>query len=334
MNTQQRDIDLEAALWLVRLDDVQRSADAKEQQEWIAWLQRSPQHVQAYFDMANLSQSVDEMPPQARQRVRELLAANRANNSWAYDARLLAEDNAIKFSRRHWLITAAAATLVTAIALWWTADRHQYDAGVGQQLTYTLEDGSSMVLNTRSRARVSMNERERMIELEGEALFTVARDANRPFLVRTRNAVTRAVGTQFNVYQHADDATRISVVEGAVSVTSSASPTDSDAVLVSAGQQVEVHAGAVAKQTNADVAAAVAWRKKLLVFEDATLREVAAQFNRYNAVQFTIGPEVNDEHRLSGTFDPARPELFQTYLEKDEALQVRVRGDSVQISTR
>jgi transmembrane sensor len=323
---QNREIELEAAEWLVRLDDVERTASAKEQQDWIAWLQRSPQHVQAYFDVANLSQSVDEVPPEGRRRIQELLAVHRSDSAPLETG----------LRSRLWLAAAGVMACAIGAALWLAATKPGYEAGVGQQAAYRLPDGSFMVLNTRSHARVLMNERERVVDLEGEAMFTVAREPGRPFLVRTRSAVTRAVGTRFNVYYQPDGATRVSVVEGAVQV-SAASPSPqptANTLLLSAGQEAEIRSSKIAKRADSNVATSVAWQKKVLVFEDAPLREVAAQFNRYNLTQFSIAPEVDEKHRLSGTFDPLYPEYFRAYLEKDDSLSVAAEGEMVRVTPR
>lgn len=326
MNTQEKQIELEAADWLVRLDDVDRAADAQEQAEWIAWLQRSPRHVQAYFDIANVSQSVDEVPQEGRQRIREMLREYSA-------AQAPIETQSAK---RHWLVAAAVAVCSIAAVLWFAVDRPNYRTGVGEQISYRLPDGSSMVLNTRSQAQVAMNERERIVKLDGEGLFTVARDAQRPFLVQTRNAVTRAIGTQFNVYSQADGSTRVSCIEGVVQVapTSPQNAAKPAAIMLLAGQQVVVRDAVIKKESAPKISAATAWRKKTLVFEDAPLQEVAAQFNRYNVVQFSIAPEVGDERRLSGTFDPLHPEYFRAYLEKDATLKIELRDEVVNVAER
>lgn len=333
---QEREIDREAAEWLVRLDDIERSVDVKEQREWITWLQRSPRHVQSYFDMATLSQSVDQVPPQGRARVRQMLSAHRSQAASLSGMRFLREDNERRPGTRLWLAAAAAVICMTTAAIWFAATRHDYSAGVGQQVAYELADGSSMLLNTRSHARVSISERERVIELDGEALFTVAHEAARPFIVRTRSAIARAVGTQFNVYAQDNGATKVSVVEGVVQVApvASASEVHAPPLLLSAGEEAEVRSYQVARRPSQSVAASVAWQKKTLVFENATLEEVAMQFNRYNVVQFSIAPEIGAKRRLSGTFDPLRPEYFRAYLEKDDSLGVTEKDDVVRVMRR
>ena len=80
----------------------------------------------------------------------------------------------------------------------------------------------------------------RLVRLDGEALFNVTRDSRRPFLVRTRNAAARALGTQLNVYERPDGATRVAVIDGVVEVTPLAG---SVALRLSAGEAGEVHGG-------------------------------------------------------------------------------------------
>jgi transmembrane sensor len=84
----------------------------------------------------------------------------------------------------------------------------------------TLADGSTVDLNARSSIRVEFSNSERRIELlDGQALFQVAKDKERPFIVRSGDATVRAVGTQFDVYRKSSGTT-ITVLEGRVAVYS------------------------------------------------------------------------------------------------------------------
>jgi len=114
-------------------------------------------------------------------------------------------------------IAAAGALVVTAG--WWQAHRAPaYKTEVGEQRSLKLGDGSTVQLNSRSRIRVRYSERERSIDLlQGQALFNVAKDARKPFIVRSDGVVVRAVGTRFDVYRKSTG-TVITVVEGTVAV--------------------------------------------------------------------------------------------------------------------
>jgi ferric-dicitrate binding protein FerR (iron transport regulator) len=75
-----------------------------------------------------------------------------------------------------------------------------YASAVGEVRRIPLEDGSTLVLNTDSRARVHFGRELREVRLlQGEALFEVAHDARRPFVVQSAAWQVRAVGTVFGV---------------------------------------------------------------------------------------------------------------------------------------
>lgn len=58
----------------------------------------------------------------------------------------------------------------------------------------------------------------RQVTLQGEALFEVARDEKRPFMIESGDIVTRVLGTSFNIRQH-NGQTEVYVLTGRVSVT-------------------------------------------------------------------------------------------------------------------
>jgi transmembrane sensor len=102
-----------------------------------------------------------------------------------------------------------------------------YATGIGERRLITLKDGSTIDLNSRSKVRVSFSDRERDVEfLEGQALFSVARDASRPFIVSVGKTAVRAVGTQFDVYRRSSGTT-VTVVEGRVAVFGALDPGES-----------------------------------------------------------------------------------------------------------
>src|SRR5205823_2531257 len=81
-----------------------------------------------------------------------------------------------------------------------------------------LPDGSLIELNARSSVRVRFTSNERAVELfEGQALFRVAKDPARPFIVSSDGKRVRAVGTQFDVYRK-KASTTVTVLEGRVTV--------------------------------------------------------------------------------------------------------------------
>lgn len=100
----------------------------------------------------------------------------------------------------------------------------RYRTAVGERLNVALEDGSLVMLNTRTELRVAFTDGERKVELlRGQALFEVAKNAGRPFVVEAGNRRFVAVGTAFDVRV---DPTRVQItmLEGKVKVEPVAAP--------------------------------------------------------------------------------------------------------------
>jgi transmembrane sensor len=133
-------------------------------------------------------------------------------------------------------ITAAAVVLITAT---WAFNNHRFakvgqilppmtrgdfSTALAQQREIRLSDGTTMLLNTASKATVFYSMRERQVYLaHGEASFNVAHDADRPFLVRAgHNHRLQATGTRFDVRVITPDTVELIVAEGQVTVLYSA----------------------------------------------------------------------------------------------------------------
>jgi transmembrane sensor len=120
---------------------------------------------------------------------------------------------------RRFTIAASLAAVLAIGGVFLHSQIGLYTAGFGEQRTLTLADGSVVTLNTESQIKVDFSEKRRSIELQkGEAFFRVAHDASRPFFVDAKDAIVRAVGTQFNVKIAPQD-TVVSVVDGVVNVS-------------------------------------------------------------------------------------------------------------------
>lgn len=259
---------------------------------------------------------------------------------------------------RGWLAAAAVllvlgASIVTRYAAYVATT---YVTGIGEQRSIILEDGSLVQLNARSRLRVRFTEKRRSVDLlEGQALFTVAKNPARPFVVTTNETRVRAVGTQFDVYRKRSG-TVVTVVEGRVAVnpthrTRRDSALEQHArnsqradgevagraereVLVVAGEQIAITAIKVALPAPVDTAVVTAWTEKRLVFESTPLHEVVEEFNRYNRQQLVIrDPELFDFH-VSGVFPSTDSSRMVEFLRQRFGVTMNSSGNEIEISRR
>ena len=119
------------------------------------------------------------------------------------------------------LAVAATVVLIVATAIVLPHIRGQIiETERGERRQVVLSDGSVLQLDSKTRLRVKYADEVRQVFLEhGRALFHVAKNAHRPFLVRTDGTTVRAVGTVFGVEDQAQGVI-VTVVEGKVAVTS------------------------------------------------------------------------------------------------------------------
>jgi transmembrane sensor len=210
----------------------------------------------------------------------------------------------------------AGAALVVLVGLgawglWGQGSR--YASEVGQRRVVALADGSTVLLNTDSQVIVKMTRGERRVTLvRGQALFQVAKDAQRPFIVAAGDAEITALGTRFDVYRRDGDV-QIVLAEGKVAVRDETVRNRS--WTLAAGQKIVVGAragagsgsgarlgAALARPVPADVGAATGWTSGQLVFHDTPLAEAVAEVNRYSDSKIVLGRDAPRERRISGAF--------------------------------
>lgn len=225
-----------------------------------------------------------------------------------------------------------------ALALWGNPMRSTVDSpgvphdmptsmatDIGQQLEIPLIDGSRVHLNTASIIQVAYsNERRRVVLNKGEGLFSVAKDAQRPFEVVAGAVTVRAIGTKFSVLRLPDGRTDVTVFEGIVEIIKSQAGGTEQPVRLGVGQTMTTQADKMVLQQLAKPALEhkLAWREDRIVFDSVSLDEAVAQVNRYSLVPLRIvEPELNDLH-VSGAFSTSEVTVFVRSLEEGFGLQV------------
>ncbi|MBL8271688.1 FecR family protein [Steroidobacter sp.] len=337
----------EAAEWLVTLRD--GGGDAAERSEFAAWISKSPEHVRAYLELSTVWTDAASVDSQRRLDVAALLAtAEQDSNVVTLEGRGAAEPtaeatvNSRKARSFGWPQRIAACVAIVCVATaitWWQSNSAlTYTTGIGEQRLLTLSDGSRVELNARSRIRIRFSERERLVELlEGQGMFQVAKNPQRPFIVSSDHTRVRAVGTQFDVYRR-PSGTVVTVLEGKVEVQTGAAGAverSNDSVsALGAGQQVIVVADRINHPAAANVAAATAWTQRQLVFDSATLAEVAHEFNRYNLRQLVIRDAELEGFLISGVFSSTEPASLLNFLQQQADFLVQETDTEIRISRR
>lgn len=329
-----------AVRWVARRE----SGEWGEQQdaEFAAWLDGSTTRKIAYYRFKNTWQEAGRL---------KVLADGPLPSrplSHAFD-----DASAFVPKKRRWLVHALAACVALVVVSLMLVHRdellgrHSYSTPVGGLSTWPLPDGSRVTLNTDSRLHVSMNDRERRIELvQGEAYFEVAKDPTRPFVVTAAGKRVIAVGTQFAVRRQGEDI-RVSVTEGIVRfVASPAVETRGSSAVedVERGSGLLLTAGTVASAKSVGVVLEekplnsiqeqLTWRTGMLTFRDTPLVEAVAEFNRYNQRQIFIEDPSIAAIEVGGVFRSTDLDPFIRLIEGGLALHVEREGDHIILSAR
>lgn len=337
----------EASAWFVDF----RSGDATPAASgaFSEWLRRSPEHIRAYLQIAETYADVPALKHRSDFDIDTIVATARAESNVHPLAAPAApaglhtaaiEAPARRTETRFGLAATIFITVGAAIALMVAVYRSPiYTTQTGEQRSISLEDGSSVQLNARSLIHVRYTDELRTIELlRGQALFRVAKNAKRPFIVIAGDTRVRAVGTEFDVYKKNGN-TVVTVIEGRVAVIPDKAelehalhrPGDAE-IKVAAGQQLTVSPIAAPIPEAADVASATAWTQRRLIFSGTPLAQVAEEFNRYNARQIVIDSAELGSLRISGAYASTEPSSLIRFLRTQPA--ILVEEDDARISIR
>jgi transmembrane sensor len=329
-----------------------------------SWLRKSPEHLSAYLELAAIWNEGPSLDPDGKFD-RDTLIAQAALDrdsvvelpNSRIDSEALRQDappqaarpHAIRRFRRPRFAAIAASILAVAAGIWLLAPRPPtYATAIGEQRSLVLEDGSTVELNSRSKMIVRYSQQGRDVELlQGQALFRVAKDASRPFIVKTGVTLVRAVGTEFDVNQKRDG-TVVTVVEGRVAILTDhaialakleipdgalevpqsnlAFPTISQGqtgnIMVAAGEQLTVTPKVIQIAEHPNIANATAWTQRRLVFESASLTDVADEFNRYNDRQLIVAEPGLETFHVSGVFSSTDPASLIRFLRARPELHI------------
>ncbi|MEA3176564.1 MAG: transrane sensor [Gammaproteobacteria bacterium] len=335
-----------AAEWLVILTDPECTYE--ERLDFIAWLRRSNLHVEEFLRVSQLTQELAGSKSWPQDSTTGLIEKARAIDSNRV-TRLVTDterSNAPRpaaAGRRRIVHRALAASIVLLLLIsgvliaMFDWGSKTYVTNVGEMRSITLEDGSVVDLNTRSRLRARFTAAERDVQLlTGEAIFRVARNPHRPFRVWSGETEIVAVGTEFNVDAH-NSRTVVTVLEGRVRVSNSMSSTSGRSTdsTEPAARPIELASGeqAVVAEYNpprrvpvADTKRATAWTERRLIFEETTLTDVAAEFARYNEKSIHILGEPLASKRITGIFNATDQASFVEFLRTHA--DVRVHEDA------
>lgn len=349
---QQRQIGIAAADWLVRRNAGFSPVEETRFQEWIS---ADPRHAASFDELAVAWNAVGY--------------PGRVGQADVALERLRAREHRRNYRRRALAMgTVGLAVAVIAFGLipFWSTARREPTASTVAVLEperRMLSDGSTIELSAGTKIVVAFSPDKRSVQLlSGEALFAIAKDFARPFVVSVNGIEVRAVGTAFDVRFGAKQVDVI-VTDGRVSLKRSidganllepngANPEAAassyhglERPLLAAGERAVIFitptttaktstAVSVSAVSPRDIATALAWRGGRVQFTRAPLSEAVMFFNRQNKIQLSIADSSVARIPISGNLMADDPEGFARLLGQGFNIRSSRSGDLIILRLR
>lgn len=291
----------EAADLLMRLQSEEHPQAAE--QAIAQWRQRSDRHEYAWQCAERVIHSFRQVP-------REIGRTTLSRLPQSERRRLLQ------------MLGIAAVVGPFGLALWreqpwaeWSAD---LQTATGEQRTYTLADGTRLVLNTASAVNVSFDGVQRHLHLlRGEIMVTTGDDSlRRPFRVSSADGDIRPVGTRYAVSQE-HGGTHVAVFEGAVEITTR----NGQRQRLEAGKQLRFSVSSLEAPRSIEANTGL-WERGMLLALDMRLADWVVEVSRYRRGILRCSPAVA-ELRVSGSFPLTDTEAALDMLTRTRPVAVR-----------
>jgi transmembrane sensor len=155
-----------------------------------------------------------------------------------------------------------------------------------------LADGSEVWLNVASSITypTAFTGNERQVEISGEAYFEVAKNKEKPFIVKrsNSNAAVKVLGTHFNVNAYEDERVmKVTLLEGSVNVS-----TDAASQVLHPGQQAQLYNQTIRLINDADIEEVMAWKNGRFYFEGADIKTVMRQVEKWYNVEVKFEADI------------------------------------------
>lgn len=257
--------------WFLRLQNM--DADSSERSAFEAWLISSPLHQEAYAEVSGVWQKLDSTP-----QLQQLASALEGKNKSSRSVKIKAASVAFSL-----VLTVCLSLFV--VDLWQSQPIMQViaTASIGQTKTQLLDDGSKFTISANSNIEVVYYRNKRLVKLHsGEAIFDVAKNIDRPFIVESANTKVTVLGTRFAVNK-LDKLVRVSVDHGRVKVEGASNNPNlsKQEIILSNGEVAEISSGNTPIKVDRPAQDAFSFEKGLITFTNANLSEISETLSRY-----------------------------------------------------
>ena len=233
---------------------------------------------------------------------------------------------------KRWISIAAAVLLLAASFSVWKYSHREPSVSTryGQIASHQLPDGSTMLLNANSSAKLGKNwkDRDREIWLNGEAFFHVKKTAQKTrFVVHTNDLDVIVTGTQFNVWTR-DNKTSVLLTEGSVTIHT----VNGEEIKMQPGDFVQIDHQTLEKK-KANEESILAWKDNRILFDSTPIREAARMIAEHYGIQVTVADDVPATKALGGMMPNNNLDILLRSIEATNEYRIIRKDTEIIIST-
>ncbi|MBL3519561.1 FecR domain-containing protein [Arcobacter lanthieri] len=200
-------------------------------------------------------------------------------------------------------------------------------------LNIELPDNSIIDLDKNSQIQISYYDTKRVIDLEdGNAMFSVSRDENRPFLIKTKDTLIEVLGTKFEVINY-DNNTIINVLEGVVQVSyvSNFFKTQTLAKLEKSQSFTFNNEEKRFIKNDVNIKEIASWKNDEIYFNKTSLKDASFMFERYSNNKMIFEDEKSSQLKISGKFSTLHYDSFLKSIEMIYPVKIKKDGNTVRV---
>lgn len=199
----------------------------------------------------------------------------------------------------------------------------------GEKLSSSLSDGTTVMLNAQSRLVERFSDTARLVELEGEAYFSVKKNAARPFLVVAGPVTVKVTGTSFNVAARDPGSIVVSLVEGKVEAVAGQDD-HNQSVSINPGEEVVYTAEnhSFTRQSY-DYASRIGWKDGILLFTQTDIHEMTRRLESWYGVEITLRNQPPASWRFTGSFRNESLENVLAGMQYMKNIEYEIKGNQL-----
>lgn len=296
----------------------------QEKEELELWLESNIEHKKAFDEAKNIHNIFQDIPK---------------NYSQTLSIKAHYGAKKIKFVEKTLKPIISCAAVIFTLFIGYDNFIPNYEKSYQTQYTNLkkelLPDGSTISLDAKSNIQIEYFKNKRKVLLQnGQALFEVEKDKDRPFIITSGKTSIEVVGTKFEVI-NLNESTTVSVLEGIVKVgyiRNILLPIQ-DVTLLEKGDKIIIdNTGKINYLGKTEIQEIAPWRNDELIFRKITLKDAFKNFARYQDIEAEFITKDIENSLFSGKFNTKEIDKFLFAIQKIYPIKIKKEQNKIYIS--